>query len=115
MYDTMNKDKISIQVKYNVLGVNLSALNMKQALEVIDSWIKNGHRGYVVLTGAHGVIEMQDDRKLLDINNAVGMVTPDNMPEVAGFKIRKLNHLFPMISESVIVLLAKEESRSSAQ
>ena len=89
----MNNGKISIPLRYNVLRVNISAINMNQALEVIDGWIKNGHREYVVLTGAHGVIEMQDDRKLRDINNTAGMVTPDGMPNVWIGKLKGHRHV----------------------
>ena len=44
-----------------------------------------------MLTGAHGVVEMQSDDELRAINNAAGLTTPDGMPVVwvrrrAGFR-----------------------------
>ena len=35
-----------------------------------------------MLTGAHGVVEMQSDKELLEINNRAGLTTPDGMPVV---------------------------------
>lgn len=68
--------------QFKVLGVNISAVDLNQTIEVMDQWIQTAHRDYVVLTGAHGVIEMQSDEKLRQINNGAGLVTPDGMPNV---------------------------------
>lgn len=73
---------LSAPQRFDVLGVSISAVNMEQALAVMDDWITGGHKDYVVLTGAHGVIEMQKDQELRQINNAAGLVTPDGMPNV---------------------------------
>ncbi|MCB0490373.1 MAG: WecB/TagA/CpsF family glycosyltransferase [Cyclobacteriaceae bacterium] len=48
----------------------------------MEYWIQTGLQDYVVLTGAHGIVEMQSDRELMMINNKAGLVTPDGMPEV---------------------------------
>jgi N-acetylglucosaminyldiphosphoundecaprenol N-acetyl-beta-D-mannosaminyltransferase len=67
---------------YEVLGVRIHAVDAGSAAEVILRWVADGHREYVVLTGAHGVVEMQNDPELRAINNAAGMTTPDGMPVV---------------------------------
>src|SRR5437879_4472255 len=46
----------------NVLGVKINAINMTRALEILDSILTNGQKGYVCVTGVHGVIEAQKDR-----------------------------------------------------
>lgn len=66
----------------NILGVNVSAIKMADALEVIESWIAAGSQSYVCITGAHGLIESQRDPALRDIHNKAGLVTPDGMPLV---------------------------------
>ena len=69
--------------RFNILGVSISAVNMEQTIDgAIDNWIKNDHRDYIVLTGVHGVIEMQKDDVLKKINNNSGLTTPDGMPIV---------------------------------
>jgi N-acetylglucosaminyldiphosphoundecaprenol N-acetyl-beta-D-mannosaminyltransferase len=68
--------------RVDVLGVRVSAINMDNALEVIDEWITSGDRHYVCVTGVHGVMESQRDESLRQIHNAAGLVTPDGMPLV---------------------------------
>jgi N-acetylglucosaminyldiphosphoundecaprenol N-acetyl-beta-D-mannosaminyltransferase len=66
----------------NVLGVGVSAINMEQALDLFRSWLGNGSRGYVCVTGVHGVMEAQKDPALRRILNRSLLTTPDGMPTV---------------------------------
>lgn len=66
----------------NILGVNVSAINMDLALITIDNWIQSAEAHYVCVTGVHGVMESQQDISLRQIHNEAGMVTPDGMPLV---------------------------------
>jgi N-acetylglucosaminyldiphosphoundecaprenol N-acetyl-beta-D-mannosaminyltransferase len=68
--------------RVNVLGVDVSAINMNEALETIESWIAHREPHYVCITGVHGVMESQRDARLRDIHNGAGLVTPDGMPLV---------------------------------
>jgi N-acetylglucosaminyldiphosphoundecaprenol N-acetyl-beta-D-mannosaminyltransferase len=67
---------------FEVAGVRINAMRVADIVEVVDDWIRSGRRDYIVLTGAHGVVEMQDDEELRAINNAAGLTTPDGMPIV---------------------------------
>ncbi len=66
----------------SVLGVGISSVSMRLAVETIRDWIRNRQREYVTVTGVHGVMESQDDPALKRIHNEAGMVTPDGMPMV---------------------------------
>lgn len=66
----------------DILGVNVSAIDLDDAVATIEGWIAQRSRQYVCVTGAHGVIECQSDERLRNIHNAAGMVTPDGMPLV---------------------------------
>src|SRR5687768_5155800 len=66
----------------NVLGVGVSAIDMRQALNTIGRWIDTGEHHYVCVTGVHGVMESQRDEMLRRIHNEAGLVTPDGMPLV---------------------------------
>jgi N-acetylglucosaminyldiphosphoundecaprenol N-acetyl-beta-D-mannosaminyltransferase len=68
--------------RVNVLGVGVSAINIPQALDVIDGWVARAERRYVCVTGVHGVMESQRDEAVRRIHNAAGLVTPDGMPLV---------------------------------
>src|SRR5690349_17998978 len=66
----------------NILGVNVSAINLAQALAIIETWIAHQEPHYVCVTGVHGLMESQGDQALRRIHNSAGLVTPDGMPLV---------------------------------
>jgi N-acetylglucosaminyldiphosphoundecaprenol N-acetyl-beta-D-mannosaminyltransferase len=51
--------------------------------------VRNGQRGYVTITGVHGVSEAQNDPALREIFNRALLVTPDGMPMVWMGKLQK--------------------------
>lgn len=68
--------------RVNVLGVGISVLNLDTVVEVLRKALSAGQRGYITVTGVHGVIESQDDEPLRRIHNASLLSTPDGMPMV---------------------------------
>jgi len=66
----------------NVLGVGISAINMAEALRLSDLLLQERGKGYVCVTGVHGVMESQRDRALRDILNGSFLCLPDGMPTV---------------------------------
>src|SRR5262245_57746062 len=66
----------------NILGVEVSAINIPIALHTIEQWIAQQEPHYVCVSGVHGVMESQRDEQLRRIHNAAGLVTPDGMPLV---------------------------------
>ncbi len=64
----------------DVLGVKVSAINLKLAVDLADEWIAAGSPGYVCLTGVHGVMEAQADLEFRRILNFACINTPDGMP-----------------------------------
>jgi N-acetylglucosaminyldiphosphoundecaprenol N-acetyl-beta-D-mannosaminyltransferase len=68
--------------KVNVLGVGISVLDQDRAREFLFDAVRQGRRGYVAVTGVHGVTEAQDDPVLRDILNRALLTTPDGMPMV---------------------------------
>jgi N-acetylglucosaminyldiphosphoundecaprenol N-acetyl-beta-D-mannosaminyltransferase len=68
--------------RVDILGVQVSAINMQMALETIHNWITSRQPNYVCVTGVHGVMESQRDERLREIHNRAGLVTPDGMPLV---------------------------------
>ncbi len=76
--------------RVSILGVNVSAIDMQDCVETIQTWIATRAQHYVCITGVHGVIESQSDAELRAIHNAAGLVTPDGMPLV--IMARRLGH-----------------------
>jgi N-acetylglucosaminyldiphosphoundecaprenol N-acetyl-beta-D-mannosaminyltransferase len=66
--------------RVNVLGVGVSAINLSQATELILEAVRQNRRGYVAVTGVHGVSEAQSDPDFRRILNAAFLNTPDGMP-----------------------------------
>lgn len=66
----------------NVLGVGVSALDMEQTVDTLLEARRRGNRGYVCVTGVHGIIESQRDPGLKVIHNRSFLTVPDGMPTV---------------------------------
>jgi N-acetylglucosaminyldiphosphoundecaprenol N-acetyl-beta-D-mannosaminyltransferase len=68
--------------RVSVLGVGLSVLNLKTALAAIADAVQTRRKGYICVTGVHGVMEAQDDAAFKTILNNAFLCTPDGMPMV---------------------------------
>jgi N-acetylglucosaminyldiphosphoundecaprenol N-acetyl-beta-D-mannosaminyltransferase len=68
--------------KVNILGIPIAAVNMKEVVAFISSWIECGARTFVTVTGVHGIMESQSDRELKSIHSSAGMCVPDGVPTV---------------------------------
>jgi N-acetylglucosaminyldiphosphoundecaprenol N-acetyl-beta-D-mannosaminyltransferase len=68
--------------RFNVLGVAMSAMNLRIATEAALEALREQRKGYVCVTGVHGVMEAQDDPSFRSILNAAFLNTTDGMPLV---------------------------------
>ena len=68
--------------RVNVLGVGVGVLNLTTALTAIASAVAERRKGYVCVTGVHGVSEAQEDAEFRRILNGASLNTPDGMPMV---------------------------------
>lgn len=68
--------------RVNVLGVGISALNLQSALAEVAEAIRSRRKGYICVTGVHGVMEAQSDEAFRKILNNAFLCTPDGMPMV---------------------------------
>ena len=66
----------------NVLGVAIHATNLEEAVLLSDRLLQTEGRGYVCLTGVHGVMEAGRDPELHRILNDATLCLPDGMPTV---------------------------------
>jgi N-acetylglucosaminyldiphosphoundecaprenol N-acetyl-beta-D-mannosaminyltransferase len=73
---------VTAPARANVLGVGVSAIDMEAALSRCEQLIAQRGKGYVCVTGVHGIIEAQRDPALREILNRSFLCTPDGMPTV---------------------------------
>jgi len=74
--------------RVNVLGVGLSVLNLQTAVAEIADAVRERRKGYICVTGVHGVMEAQSDETFRRILNGAFLCTPDGMPMVWMGKLR---------------------------
>jgi len=76
------KDKPKEPARANVLGVGISALNLDLAVAAVATALEQKAKGYICVTGVHGVSEAQLDPAFRAILNRSFLTTPDGMPMV---------------------------------
>jgi len=82
MIETFAKANGAQPPRVNVLGVGLSAINLDSAVAIAGQALEQRTKGYVCVTGVHGVSEAQEDEALRSILNQAFLNTPDGMPMV---------------------------------
>jgi N-acetylglucosaminyldiphosphoundecaprenol N-acetyl-beta-D-mannosaminyltransferase len=83
----------SEQRRVNILGVGIHTLNMHGALRESELLLERGERGYVCVTGVHGIIEAQADEQFRNILNSSFLTTPDGMPTVWLGRFHGFKHM----------------------
>lgn len=68
--------------KFNVLGVAMSAMDLQVATRAVLEACEQRKKGYVCVTGVHGVTEAQKDEDFRQILNGAFLNTCDGMPLV---------------------------------
>lgn len=68
--------------KFNVLGVAMSAMDLPIATAAVLEACRERRKGYVCVTGVHGVTEAQNDPAFRRILNGAFLNTTDGMPLV---------------------------------
>ena len=63
----------------SVLGVGVSAINIRQAVDAIDGWVQERRTVYVCVAAAHSIMDCRHDPGLRSVFNKAAIVTPDGM------------------------------------
>ncbi len=75
-------EKVVRPPRANVLGVGVSAINLDLAVTAVIRALERKSKGFVCVTGVHGVSEAQSDPAFRRILNDAFLNTPDGMPMV---------------------------------
>lgn len=79
--------------RVNVLGVGISAINLNQAVAAVARALETKTKGYICVTGVHGVSEAQGDDAFRAILNRSFLTTPDGMPMVWMGRLQHVTHM----------------------
>jgi N-acetylglucosaminyldiphosphoundecaprenol N-acetyl-beta-D-mannosaminyltransferase len=79
--------------QFNVIGVAISATDLREATQTILSWKRRGERHNVSTCTAHTLVECQRSSDLRGRINRAGLATPDGMPLVWLAHRRGLHHV----------------------
>jgi N-acetylglucosaminyldiphosphoundecaprenol N-acetyl-beta-D-mannosaminyltransferase len=74
-----------MKIKVNtvdILGVPIAAVSLDEAVSYIENAVEMGRKTYITATSIHGIMESQDDPKIMRIHSDAGMCVPDGMPNV---------------------------------
>jgi N-acetylglucosaminyldiphosphoundecaprenol N-acetyl-beta-D-mannosaminyltransferase len=76
--------------RLDILGVEVSAVDIPGVVAILEGWIAERRRDYVCVTGVHGVMEAVRNEAVRRAHNRAGLTVPDGMPLVwllkeAGF------------------------------
>jgi N-acetylglucosaminyldiphosphoundecaprenol N-acetyl-beta-D-mannosaminyltransferase len=89
----LEKPKLKPPPCVNVLGVGLTAFNLPEAVDWIDRAAQSDVRGYICVTGVHGVSESRRSPELRAILNQSLLNTPDGMPMVWMGRLQGFNRM----------------------
>ena len=68
--------------KINILDVEIDAVSGLNVIEKVDALVANGGKGYVTVTGVHGIMESQRSLSVKTAHDNAWMTVPDGMPLV---------------------------------
>ena len=81
-------------LSFDVLGVQVQAAQIDDAVARMEKWIHDGDRCRTIApTSMHGIVEAQHDPSLKEILNSTDAVVPDGMPLV--WLGRRAGHCLP--------------------
>lgn len=95
----------------NVLGVGVSAINLDIALARISEALAKRQKGYVCVTGVHGVSEAQSDADFRRILNRSFLCTPDGMPLVWVGRLQGKKQMDRVYGPDLMLLVMAESEK----
>jgi N-acetylglucosaminyldiphosphoundecaprenol N-acetyl-beta-D-mannosaminyltransferase len=93
--------------RVNVLGVGISAINLDLAISAIGSALAEKRKGYICVTGVHGVMEAQNDEGFRSILNRSFLTTPDGMPMVWAGRLAGFRQMSRVYGPDLMLLLCE--------
>lgn len=96
--------------RVNVLGVGVHAINMQQAVDFLLDSIHQQRKGYVCVTGVHGIMEAQKNCRFRCTLNDSLLTTPDGMPTVWVGKINGHHQMDRVFGPDLMMELCRQSA-----
>ncbi len=74
--------RVTLGSQFNVLGVRVHPVNVSLAIRYVNELVVNDEKGYITVTGVHGIIESQRSTSIRRAHNNSFLTVPDGMPLV---------------------------------
>ena len=94
--------------RVNVLGVGVHAINMQEAVTFLLESVRQRRKGYVCVTGVHGIMEAQQNCRFRQTLNDSLLTTPDGMPTVWVGKARGHKTMDRVFGPELMLNLCRE-------
>jgi N-acetylglucosaminyldiphosphoundecaprenol N-acetyl-beta-D-mannosaminyltransferase len=94
--------------RVNVLGVGVTPLDARQTIDALDEAVRTGTKGYVCVTGVHGVMEAQRDGELRAIINRSMITTADGRPTVWVGRLQGFRGMKQLTGPNLMLQLCEE-------
>ncbi|HEX7652069.1 MAG TPA: WecB/TagA/CpsF family glycosyltransferase [Verrucomicrobiae bacterium] len=104
-----------MSTRVNVLGVGISVLNLQSALTAVIAAVQSRRRGYICVTGVHGVMEAQTDPALKRILNEAFLCTPDGMPMVWAGRLAGHREMGRVYGPDLMLAICEWSQKSGAR
>ncbi|HWY31171.1 MAG TPA: WecB/TagA/CpsF family glycosyltransferase [Candidatus Acidoferrum sp.] len=101
--------------RVNVLGVGISVLNLPTALAEVAAAISERRKGYICVTGVHGVMEAQADPDFKAILNSALLCTPDGVPMVWAGKLRGFSEMDRVYGPDLLLTVCEWSVKSGCR
>jgi N-acetylglucosaminyldiphosphoundecaprenol N-acetyl-beta-D-mannosaminyltransferase len=99
--------------RVNVLGVGISAVNMQQAVSLLDGLVQAADRkAYVCVAAAHSVLACRQDAELRRIFNRSLLTTPDGMPLVWISRLNGQRHVNRVYGPDLMLAVCERSLRT---
>ena len=101
--------------RVNVLGVGISVLNLPTALAEVAAAIGERRKGYICVTGVHGVMEAQADPNFKAILNRALLCTPDGVPMVWAGKLNGFSEMDRVYGPDLLLTVCEWSVKSGCR
>lgn len=95
-----------------VLGVRIHATNIPAILAEIDRVICNGQKGYITITGVHGIVECQNHPQVWHAHEQAWLTVPDGMPLVYIGRLHGRRHTRRCYGPDLMLAVMDKSRRS---
>lgn len=91
----------------NVLGVAIDAVDISRATDRIELALERREKGYVCVTGVHGVMEAQNNASFKNVLNSSLLTVPDGMPTVWVGKLQGFRQIKRVFGPDLMIEVCK--------